>query len=311
MDKFAEIEAFVAVVDHGGFSAAAERLRIAKSAVSRRVNQLEERLGTRLINRTTRKISLTESGRDFHAQASQILDDIVEAEQSVTDHHVHLKGTIRLSAPLSFGVSYLTTALSLFLQQHPDIQLEVDFDDRQIDLVKEGFDMTVRATEMADSTLIARRITCVRMLTCASDAYLQQHPPPKHPAELNAHTGLEYSLLPRRRGWQYIDPAGQPVFAEPRVCVRCNNGDSLVTMAQAGLGVVHQPTFILREAIMSGSLRVLLPEWEDSGFFMYAVFPPGKNQPRRVRALTDFLIAQFGDEPPWDKDLSEWLRPGP
>lgn len=307
MDKFSDLEAFVNVINHGGFSAAADRLLVAKSAISRRVNQLEERLGTRLINRTTRKISLTDEGREFYRQASHILEQLAEAEQSVSDNQTRLHGTIRLAAPLSFGFNHLTGALAEFLKLHPDIELDINFDDQKIDLVKEGYDMTVRATDMPDSTLIARRISPIRMTTCASPEYFEQYPRPNHPNELAGHVGLDYSLVSRRNGWHYKDSNNEPLFAQPASRIRCNNGDSIINMAIAGLGIAHQPTFLSHRAITEGLLEVVLPEWEDHSLMLYAVYPPGKNQPRRVRVLTDFLIEYFGQEPPWDKSVSKHL----
>jgi DNA-binding transcriptional LysR family regulator len=181
MDRFADIEALVAVVESGTFSAAGERLGVAKSVISRRVSQLEQRLGSRLLHRTTRRLTLTEAGRNLYQRAVQILADLEEAEQGVVIESVELRGTLKLAAPLSFGLAHLSDALTDFLAQHPAIELNLDLNDRSINLVEEGFDLAVRIGDLPDSTLIARRLGTSHTVTCASRAYLEQHGEPAHP----------------------------------------------------------------------------------------------------------------------------------
>ena len=186
MDKFADIEAFTAVVEASSFSMAGERLGIAKSVVSRRISQLERRLGSRLLHRTTRRLALTDTGKNFYQRAVQILADLDDAEQSVTEEAIELRGTLKLAAPLSFGLMHLSDAITDFLNEHPAIELNLDLNDRNINLVEEGFDMAVRIGELQDSTLVARRLGTARIMTCASRAYLERHGEPAHPDELQS-----------------------------------------------------------------------------------------------------------------------------
>ncbi|CAG0911157.1 unnamed protein product, partial [Cyprideis torosa] len=192
MDKFADLQAFVTVVDSGTFSQAAERLDVAKSAVSRRIGSLENRLGSRLLNRTTRRLSLTESGKVFYQQARQILLDLDEAEQQVSEQQIALRGLIRVAAPLSFGYLHLAPVLSQFLQLHPGIELEASLNDRYINIVEEGYDLAIRIGELEDSNLVARRITDITLVTVASKQYLQRRGVPQTPEDLELHEGLEY-----------------------------------------------------------------------------------------------------------------------
>ena len=193
MDKLANIEALVAVVEAGGFTKAAERLNIAKSVVSRRVRALEAELGVQLLQRTTRTQSLTGPGRQYYERAVHILADLEEAEQSIIDASADLRGSLKLAAPLSFGLHHLTLALSTFMQEHPGIELELDLNDREINLVEEGFDMAVRVGHLRDSTLLARRLGSARLVTCASPDYLMRYGTPEHPSELEKHIGLHYA----------------------------------------------------------------------------------------------------------------------
>ena len=212
MDKFADLEAFTAVVEAGTFSAAGERLGIAKSVVSRRISQLENRLGSRLLNRTTRRLSLTDAGKNFYQRAVQILADLGDAEQSVTTETTELRGSMKLAAPLSFGLGHLSGAIADFLAEHPAIELNLDLNDRSINLVEDGFDMAVRIGELQDSTLVAKRLGTIRNVACASEGYLEQHGRPAHPDELQRHIGLQYSNISYKQQWRFIDPQGKTPY---------------------------------------------------------------------------------------------------
>ncbi len=303
MSQFSQLQAFIAVVEQAGFSAAAERLGIAKSAVSRRVNELENRLGARLLNRTTRRVSLTDAGRELHRRATRILADLEEAEQTVARAQGELSGILRVAAPLSFGIRHLTPALEEFLPRHPGIELDLDLNDRQVDLVHEGFDMAVRIGQLEDSSLIARRLSPIRRVTCASPEYLRRHGAPLTPDGLARHPLLHYSNVPRQLGWIFHDSAGHAI--RPRVTVRlqANNGEVLAEAAAAGLGIVISPSFIAGEFIERGALQRILPDYrlQDEGLF--ALYPSNRHLSRRVRALVDFLAQRFGDTPYWDRCL--------
>lgn len=303
MDKFADLEAFTAVVESGTFSAAGERLGIAKSVVSRRVSQLESRLSSRLLHRTTRRLALTDAGKNFYQRAVRILADLDDAEQSVTEEVTELRGSIKLAAPLSFGLLHLSNAIADFLSEHPAIELNMDLNDRNINLVEEGFDMAVRIGELKDSTLVARRLGTVRLVTCASPKYLQQFGEPVHPEELHQHVGLQYSNITYKQQWRYETPEGKTFFAQPQIRVRSNNGESLAAAAVAGLGITTGPTFILGRYIKEKSLVTLLNAYQRPSMGIHAVYPPGRLIPKRVQVFSNFLADCFGDQPYWDEGL--------
>jgi DNA-binding transcriptional LysR family regulator len=305
MDKFSDIEAFVAVVEAGTFSAASERLGVAKSVVSRRVSQLERRLGGRLLHRTTRRLSLTDAGKNFFQRALQILADLDDAEQGVTEETTALRGTLKLAAPLSFGLNHLSDAIADFLSEHPGIELNLDMNDRNINLVEEGFDMAVRIGELEDSTLVARRLGTVRNVTCASRDYLKQYGEPVHPDELHQHVGLQYSNISYKQQWHYETPEGKTIFARPQIRIRANNGEVLAAAATAGLGITTGPTFILGRYLRDSSLITILSGFQRPTLGIYAVYPPGRLIPRRIQVFSDFLAGRFGDHPYWDDGLQE------
>ena len=301
MDKLANIEALVAVVEAGSFSKAAERLNIAKSVVSRRVSKLEAEFGVQLLQRTTRTLSLTDQGRQFYERAVHILADLEEAEQSIVDASAELRGSLKLAAPLSFGLHHLTTAITEFMQEHAGVELQLDLNDREINLVEEGFDMAVRIGELHDSTLLARRLGSARLVTCASPGYLAQYGTPRHPAELEKHIGLHYSNTPLKQAWQFACDGRAPLVAIPGIRMRANNGDALATAAVAGLGIMNTPTFIVADLIAQGELVPILNDYRRPALGIYAVYPPGRLIPRRIQALADFLADRFGDRPYWDR----------
>ena len=301
MDKLANIEALVAVVETGGFSKAAERLGIAKSVVSRRVSRLEAELGVQLLQRTTRTQSLTGPGRQYYERAVRVLGDLDEAEQSIIEASVDLRGKVRLAGPLSFGLHHLSPALSDFMQLHAGIELDLDLNDREINLVEEGFDMAVRIGVLRDSTLLARRLGITRLVTCASPDYLARHGTPRHPGELKDHVGLHYSNTTPRQAWQFDTGGREPLTAIPGIRMRANNGDALAAAAAAGLGIVSTPTFIVAELISRGELVPILSDFQRPPLGIHAVFPPGRLMPRRIQVLTDFLAQRFGENPYWDR----------
>jgi DNA-binding transcriptional LysR family regulator len=305
MDKFANIEALVAVVEAGSFNAAGERLGVAKSMVSRRISQLENRLGSRLLHRTTRRLTLTEAGRNFYQRAVRILAELDEAEQSVAAENTALRGAIKLAAPLTFGLRHLAGAITDFLDTHPAIELNLDLNDRNINLIEEGFDLAVRIGELQDSTLVARRLGNSRAVTCASRAYLERYGEPAHPDELRRHVGLQYSNLGYRQHWQYETPQGETVFAQPQIRIRANNGEALACAAVAGLGITTGPTFILGSYLREDSLVSILRNYRRPAVGIYALYPPGRMLPRRIRAFSDFLAERFGEHPYWDDGLGD------
>ncbi len=300
------LEAFVTVVDAGSFTTAAERLGIARSMVSRRIAELENRLGAQLLQRTTRRLSLTEAGRTFYERASRILLDLDEAEQSVASGQAALRGRLRLAAPLSFGVLHLAPALDEFARLHPELTLDIELDDRQIDLVEERFDLAVRIGQLQDSSLVARPLAPIRFVLCASPDYLRQHGEPRQPSELSAHYGLYYGNLPDHQQWKLRAGDGREQATPPLTRLRANNGDLLLCAAIDGLGIVLLPTFLCHRALASGALLPILRDWQPQPATLNAVYASRRHLPARVRLLIDHLAARFGSQPYWD----EWLPAG-
>ena len=303
MDNFAALKALVAVVETGSFQAATERLGVAKSVVSRRISQLEKHLGSRLLHRTTRRLSLTDEGQQFYQRSVQILADLEDAELATSRETDEVRGKLKLAAPLSFGLKHLSDAIVAFLKQHPATELELDLNDRNINLVEDAFDMAFRIGELEASTLIARLLGTIRNVTCASADYLQQYGEPQKPEDLSQHSGLQYTNITYRQQWTYLSEKGNPVTARPQIRMRANNGEALATAAVAGLGIASGPTFILGEFIKSGKLIPILTDYRRTAVGLYALYPPGRLTPRRVKAFSDYLASCFGDRPYWDEGL--------
>ena len=297
-----DLQAFVAVVEAGSFTAAGERLGTAKSAVSRRISGLEERLGVQLLRRTTRTLNLTDTGQSFYEHAARILADLDEAESAAQQDHGELRGTLRVALPMSFGVRHMCKPIAAFSKRHTKIRFDLDFNDRRIDLIEEGVDLAVRIGHLRDSSLIARKLFDVRTVVCASRPYLAAHGEPQSPEDLHNHDCLVYSNLPDPDVWRWVDEHGRRHSVELAPVMRASSGDFLTNAASHGLGIVIQPTFIAAEAIRQGVLVPILTgfEWPHSPAF--AVYPPTRHLSYRVRAFIDFLADRFAGVPPWDRD---------
>lgn len=292
MNRLEELEAFVAVVDFQGFSNASDKLGLAKSMVSRRVSELEQRLGVQLLQRTTRRQSLTDAGREFYQRATQILDDLHEAEQVVADSQCEISGKIRLALPLGFGVRQLAQPIADFLQQHPDIEIDIDLNDRQVDLVQDNIDLAIRIGDLQDSSLIARKLASVHLATCASPEYLKKRGEPLHPAELVQHEVLVYSNVAVGRQWFY-QKQGKQVSPRVKYRLSANNGEFLAAVASYGHAIVSGPVAFLQDYIEAGQLVSILTDYPRREVGMYAVYPPGRLVSRRVKVFSDTLYAYF------------------
>lgn len=303
MDRLDTLQSFIAVVETGSFSEAAERLDVGKSVVSRRVSALENRLGVQLLQRTTRRLSLTEAGREFYPRAARLLAELEEAEQSVTEGQETLRGRLRLAAPLSFGLQHLGPALNAFMAEHPELVLDLDLNDREVNLIEEGVDLAVRIGRLDDSTLVAVPLAPVRILLCASPDYLARHGTPQHPRELTGHTGLAYANLPESQQWRFRGASGEEFSVRVPTRLRADNGDVLLDAAIAGLGIVASPTFIAHAALRRGELVPLMPGYRLPETTAYIVYPSRRFVPQRVRTLVDFLRTRFGERPYWDEGL--------
>jgi DNA-binding transcriptional LysR family regulator len=300
MNTFEEMQHFVRIVEAGSISKASEQLGLAKSGVSRRLAELEARLGVRLLNRTTRRSSLTDAGRAYYLGAVKLLSDVAELDAQVADSEVSLQGSLRLAAPLSFGLGHLAPAIEEFIRTNPAVTIDIDFSDRQIDLVAQGVDLAIRIAELRDSSLKARRICPVRLMLCASPAYLEQHGTPRSAEELAEHRILHYDIgggpvlrLAERRGGE------RPLHIEPALVA--NNGDFLRDMAIAGHGIILTPSFIAWQAVALGELVPFLRECWPPPLNAYAIYPQTRYLSRRARAFIDFLAERFGENPYWDQ----------
>jgi len=268
---------------------------LSKPVLSRRVARLEERLGARLLTRTARGAQPTQVGDAYYERAAAILADLEAAQEVVAQAVTQIAGPIRLSAPLSFGIAHLAPALAEFAALHPQVELDIEFEDRNVDLVGGGYDLAVRIGSLADSSLVARRIAPVRKHAIASRFYLAAHGIPKRPADLAGHDALVYG----NEQWRFrVGDRWEAVRLRPRL--RTNNGEMLRAAAQAGLGICLLPSFIAAPAIEDGSVEILLPDYPLEEGALHAVMPPGRAVTARVRALVDFLVERFGPEPAWD-----------
>ncbi len=292
MNKFEELEAFVAVVDQRSFSAASDRSGVAKSVLSRRVSELEKRLGVQLMQRTTRKLSLTDTGHYFYQRAIGLLSDLRDAEQMVSDAQCELSGRIKLAAPLGLGIGHLAKPVASFMAEHGNLEIVLELNDRQIDLVEEGFDIAIRIADLQDSSLIARKLSEINMVICASPAYLRKRGEPLHPTELTEHEVLVYSNITPGRQWSF-DYHGERFSPRVKFRISANNGELLAKIAANGLGITAGPLFYMQSYIDRGELVPVLVECSRPSVGMYAVYPPGKLISRRVKMFSDYLADYF------------------
>lgn len=298
-DRFEDLRVLDAVVTAGGIAAGAERLNIAKSAVSHRIRELEDRLGARLFDRTKRRVQLTEAGRDFHDRAVELLKGLERAEEAASSASGELKGRIRVAAPVSFTTHCLAPVMGRFLERHPEVTLSVDTNDRMIDFVGGGFDLAIRIAQLPDSALVARRLTTIRRACVASPALLERLGTPQTPEDLSRFPGLRYSNVDETYYWTFA----QGIVASVTSRIDIANGDAVREAAIAGLGVAVLPTFIVHDAVRRGALSIILENHMKPPIAMYAVHPSKRNQTARARAFIDFLVEQFAGEPFWDREL--------
>lgn len=310
MDRFEDMRTFVEVADAGSISAAAERLHRAKSAVSRRIADLEDRLGAQLFRRTTRALNLTDTGRGYLERCRRILEDVAEAELAVSRDHGTLRGQLRVAAPMSFGLKHLGPAINEFQERHPQVTFDLDLNDRQVDVMAEGFDLALRIADLPDSSLVARRLAPVRMVLCASPTYLANRGIPNRPQDLADHDCLSYTNLPDPTRWVFREPAGDPGSVRIHPQIAANNGDFLLQAAIAGRGIAYQPTFIAFEPIRDGQLVPVLEDYDWPGVNAYVIYPQSRHLSQRVRAFVDFLAERFAGTPYWDRAIQEPDGPG-
>ncbi len=301
MDRFENMTTFVQVVHAGTLSAAAEQMNVAKSAVSRRLKELETHLGVELFHRTTRKLHLTDTGSAFYQQSTRILEDLIEAEQATSQAHTTLQGQLRVALPSSFGQMHMGAAINEFLQQHPKVHFDLDFNDRQLDLIEEGFDLAIRIADLPDSSLIARRLAPVRHVVCASPEYLSRYSTPQNPDALINHHCLLFNLLQDQKSWHFEDTDGRTISAKVTPYLKAGSGEYLRDAAVAGMGITYLPTFIVYRELQQGSLVPVLSDYTHTSINAYAIYPQTRHLSQRVRRFVDFLLERFKGEPYWDQ----------
>lgn len=299
MDKLEAMRSFVGVVSHEGFSAAAREMGLSRSAVSKHVLDLEAALGVQLLNRTTRQVSPTEAGLVYYERARAILAELEAADITVSRQQDEPRGLLRLNAPMSFGTLHLGPALADFMANYPELQVQMTLNDRFVDPVAEGFDMTVRIAELSDSTLVARRIAPAHRVICATPEYLARRGTPQTPEDLRQHDCLHYGNLATGMQWKLTGEDGDHwVAVKARLCA--NNGEVLRAAALKGLGIALLPTFEVGMDLQEGRLAAVLDDFHAPPVNVYALYPPGRYLSAKVRLLIDFLVERFGGRPYWD-----------
>ncbi|MGY1917456.1 LysR family transcriptional regulator [Pseudomonas tolaasii] len=300
MDRALEMQVFCTVVDKGSFIGAAAPLEMSKAAISRYVSGLEERLGVRLLHRTTRRLSLTDEGRQFYHQARDVLALMDQAEESVSSTAPEPSGVLRVNAPVSFGVLHLAPVWAEFMRAYPKVELDISLNDRLVDLVEEGFDAAVRIARMENSSLVGRRLASTRMCLCASPKYLSSHPPVRTLPDLTEHGVIAYTNFATGNEWQFEGPGGSE-SVRTRSTVRCNNGDTCRSIALAGGGISLQPSFMVAGDLRKGDLIEVLPEYQSVELGVYVVYPTRKHLATKVRVLINFLVERFA-HPQWESE---------
>jgi DNA-binding transcriptional LysR family regulator len=296
MAKLPDFEAlaiFAKVVELRSFAGAAGELALSKATVSKAVGRLEERLGARLFNRTSRRLALTDAGQKLAERATRLLVDGEAAENEALAQSAVPRGLVKLAVPMTFGVKNVAPLLPEFLQTYPEVSIDLHLSDATVDLIGEGFDAGLRIARLPDSSLIARRLCAMPRHTVAAPSYLKRHGRPTHPMQLAEHKCFGYAYLSTPNIWHYTNAAGEQASVRPGGPLRVNNGEALMPALVAGLGIADLPEFIVGEAIASGEVEVILKGWKQPEGAVHLVTPPGGPRPARVEVLAEFLAAKF------------------
>jgi len=302
MDRLRAFEVFVTVVARGSFTRAAAALDTSPANVTRYVNELESHLGTRLLNRSSRTLSLTEGGEALYERGKSILQEVAEAEALASSNSVQPRGRLRLNAPVSFGILHLAPLWPRFLRAYPEVQLDVSLIDRVVDIVEEGYDLAIRISRAGSASHAARKLASSRNLVCASPEYLRRHGVPQRPADLRSHVGVDYTYSAMGDEWQFIDADGKPESVKLNCALHTNNGDTVRAAGLAGQAVIWSPTFLIGDDLRAGRLVELLPGWRMSDIDVLALYPSRRHLSAKVRVMVDFLAEAFHGVPPWDRD---------
>lgn len=302
MDRLAAMEVFARVVEAGSFAAAAERLALSRAAASKQVMQLEAHLGTRLLNRTTRRLSLTGEGEAYYARCLRILGEVATAEREAGEAADAPRGTLRVTAPVSFGILHLGPIVGEFAARFPGVTLALGFDDRFVDLVAEGYDAGIRIGRLPDSTLVARRLCRTRLVVVASPGYWQAHGKPRVPAELARHPCGNYTLRADGRDWRFDDGSGGVEIVSVAGPLTANNGDVLREAALAGACVAWLPDFLVGADVKAGRLETALEDRRMDEAGIHVIYPQTRHVTAKLRALVDLLVERFARPPAWQLD---------
>ena len=298
MDRLQAIEIFVKVAELKSFSAAASALDLSRTLVSERVRDLEDDLGVRLLQRTTRRVALTEPGAAFLERVRLGLAALDEAAAEASSLSAEPRGVLRVNAPMSFGFRHIAPALGGFMQRYPEVRVELTLTDRLVNLIEENVDVAIRIGELRDSSLISRKLATCRMLLCAAPSYLKRHGAPKHPREIPDHTCLFYTYWLHGEEWRFKRRSEDIVVRVAQPALRSNNGDAIAEAAAEGAGLALQPNFISGPLIRDGRLVEVLPAWRAAEFGVYAVYPQSQLVPAKSRAFMDHLAKAYA-KPPW------------
>ena len=301
MDRLRAFEVFVAVVQKHGFARAAEALGTSPANVTRYVAELESHLGARLVNRHSRKLSLTESGQALYERARNVLEDVAEAEALASATTLKPSGRLRINAPVSFGIRHLAPLWPPFAKKQPDVELEIALIDRVVDIVDEGYDLAIRISRLGSSAQPARKLASSRNVVCAAPSYLRKHGRPKLPADLAAHACIGYTHAATGNEWHLLDADGVDHVVRANYTMQTNNGDTARSAALAGLGVIWQPTFLIGDDLRAGRLVEVLPNHHVAPTDVLAVYPSRRHLSAKVRVMIDFLADAFAGTPPWDR----------
>lgn len=299
MDTLTSMKVFAAVVDCGSFAAAADRLDISRAMASKYISHLEAHLGTRLLQRTTRKLTLTETGSAYHERCAQILADITQAEEGAAHLTEAPRGTLRLTVPVSFSLLHMGPLISDYLKRYPDVRVDVLLVDRSVDLIEEGFDLAVRIGALAESGLIARRLGADRIVITASPDYLALHGIPQTPAELARHNCLTYSYATFGDEWRMADAHGLQHTVKVSGSLRASNGEMARLAALEGVGLIRQPLFLVGGDVRAGRLVQVLSDYHSEELGIYAVYPSRKHLSAKVRVFVELLAEAFALKREW------------
>lgn len=300
MENFTDIAVFCRVVGTGSFTKAAEQLRLSRAVVSKSITRLEARLGARLLNRTTRRLSLTEAGATLYERSHGALSQIEEAETEIAQLQNEPRGMLKLSVPMTFGTLHIAPAVPEFLERHPGISLDMRMDDRLVDLVADGFDLAIRVSSLTDSTLVARRLAPCRFVVCGSKDYFARRGVPRTPDDLRQHNCIVYLYSQPPNVWRFAGPDAEEIAVPVRGNLRVNNGLAQREAAVRGLGIALSPTFHVGQLIRDGVLQTVLAGYTAPEVSVYAVYPQRKYLSPKVRVFVDFFAERFGPDPYWD-----------